>query len=81
MSVYLERVPAGTSPGALWVRICAGDELVDQHPLDDAALTEALALNDVDVAMAAADRHGEARVYIYDGDSGECVKTIIVGGP
>lgn len=86
MSVYLPEVDAGLNPGALWVRICAGDELVAEHALGDYRSgslddVEPLGKADVDTAHEAAERHGEARVFIYDGDSGECATTIIVRRP
>lgn len=83
MSVYLREVDAGLNPGALWVRICAGDELVAEHPLGDSAAgtfegIEDVGEADVEAAEKAAAEHGEARAFIYDGDSGVCVTTIIV---
>lgn len=82
MSVYLREVDAGLNPGALWVRICAGDELVAEHALGDPASgfegIEDVGELDVEAAEKAAAEHGEARAFIYDGDSGACVTTIIV---
>jgi hypothetical protein len=84
VSVYLREVDAGLNPGALWVRICAGDELVDEHPLGNSASErpfegiEDVGEADVEAAEKAALEHGEARAFIYDGDSGACVTTIIV---
>lgn len=73
--VYRPTVDPGINPGGLWVRICAGDELVTEHPLgcasDEAGAQDAL------LALDAAKRHGEARTFLYDGDSGVCFGTLV----
>ena len=76
--VYLPAVQPGLNPGGLWMRTCAGDELIDEHALSlDDALPE-LAEADAERAREAAAAHGgEARTYLYDGDSGACVVTLI----
>lgn len=79
--IYLDEVPAMLNPGGLWVRICAGDELIAEHPLGREGIPpEFTALDgqrDGLLACKAADRFGESRTYVYDGNSGACVATVI----
>lgn len=79
--IYLDEVLPGLNPGGLWVRICAGDELIAEHPLGQAGIpAEFTALDgqrDGLLACKAADRFGESRTYVYDGNSGACVATVI----
>lgn len=75
--VYLPTIEPGRNPGGLWMRTCAGNELIAEHGL---AMTDAipeLAEDDAAVASEAAATHGEARTYVYDGDSGACIITLI----
>lgn len=74
--VYWPTVQPGMAPGSRWVRICAGDELIAEHAIDDPSFAD----RDASIATDASILHGESRTYIYDGDSGACLKTIIVGG-
>ena len=83
MSVYLERVAPGLNPGGLWVRICAGDELIAEHALGDprtpnSSEPEAWGEEDGLVAGEAASKWGESRTFFYDGDTGVCIHTAIV---
>jgi hypothetical protein len=73
--IHLERVAPGLAPRGIFVRICAGDRLLAAHSLlagDDAL---AAALRDAEIVNASAAE--EVRSYFYDGDTGECLCTII----
>lgn len=80
MSVYLPTVAPGLNPGGLWMRTCAGEELIAEHAVDGQAVAE-LAEDDARAAREAATSHGEARTYLYDGDTGVCIATIITTPP
>lgn len=85
---HLERVAAGLAPGVLWVRLCsvaadpAHDRLIIEGALGGQTRgVEAVAEAHGDLALAHVEATGEeVRCYIYDGDSGECVGTIITEG-
>jgi hypothetical protein len=70
-----ESIAPGRNPGGLWVRITGGATVMSEHCLvvDDAE-------KDQGIASLVAAAVGESRVYIYDGDTGVCVNTIIVTG-
>jgi hypothetical protein len=70
----------GRVPGGWWFRVTAGGRVWDEHGLgsaDDGAEVDR-AVADAGRALELAERYGEARVYVYDGDTGECVHTIVV---
>jgi hypothetical protein len=85
--IHVERVAPGLAPGALWVRLCsiaadpAGDLLILEGPLRSPRGIEAVAEAHGTAALAHAEATGEeVRLYVYDGDSGECLTTAIVPG-
>ena len=83
VTVHLERLPRGINPGGLYVRSCTStDEVLVDHPMHDPAASGAEGDSDGTAVRSWLDGHPEGRVYtyIYDGDTGECVKTIIVRG-
>lgn len=73
--IHLATVPAGLAPGRLWVRVCTADELLTEHGLEWGDLEGEL---DGRLARDHADRGERVWCYVYDGDSGECVATLIV---
>jgi hypothetical protein len=77
-TVHLLRVPARLNPGGLWVRQCSEYRLISEHPLGFDELTPEQS-GDVDGLRAGElARDGlVAFTYIYDGDSGECLATLV----
>jgi len=80
-SVHLEQVAPGLAPGRVWVRICAGEELITEEPLDDLELVGQLAEKHATAALAYLKRGYSVRAYFYDGDSGECKATMVTEPP
>lgn len=86
MQVHLPRIPAHAAPGTLFVRICTHLQpvkLLDAHPVDLPRVTPSgMTEDDARLVFEYIDEHpGDAvRVYVYDGDSGACVATILVQG-
>lgn len=80
--VDLVRAPAASAPGGIFARITTVDGwlLGERVLLDRDVHTEGD--YDVGVAVAWLDTHpeDEVRVYLYDGDSGVCLKTIVMTG-
>ena len=73
----------GMAPGGLVFRLTAAGRIFAEHPIaEDHGLKgiDQLAIADAELANYLVERFGEARNFIYDGDSGECVHTVIVGG-
>jgi hypothetical protein len=64
-----ERIAPGTAPGTLVARVIdLGGAILAEHVLD---------LGNVeDHATADAETPGVGAVYLYDGDTGECVATL-----
>lgn len=79
---HLENIAPGTAPGVLSVRIVTGtDELLDAHELTmDSA--EAYRQADAELALLWLQFNpcSWVHIYVYDGDSGECLKTVAVLG-
>jgi hypothetical protein len=77
-TVHLLRVPARLNPGGLWVRQCSEYRLIAEHPLGFGELTSE---QSGEIDRARADELAEiglvAFTYIYDGDSGECLATLV----
>jgi hypothetical protein len=70
----------GQAPGGFVFRLTAGGRVWREHgltPADDGAEIER-AQADALAALELAARFGEARVFVYDGDTGECVNTVVV---
>jgi hypothetical protein len=83
VDLYARTIPPNTSPGGFYVRIVtASGHLLDEHPIgpDDAG---PLGLRDADIFDRwLAEHPGDtAYVYIYDGDTGTCVKTVVGSTP
>jgi hypothetical protein len=73
-------VRPGLNPGALWVRVTAGGRILTEHGLD-AFNVDAAPEFDAGYSGAALEAGApESRVFVYDGDTGECLATLIVGG-
>jgi hypothetical protein len=75
-----ERIPPGTAPGGLVFRLTAAGRRFAEHPITDPDTIAEIAAGDGALARYLVDVYGEARNYVYDGDTGECVLTVIVGG-
>lgn len=86
LRVHLRRVPPGTAPGQLYVRLCTlaqPQRLLDAHPVDPAAVgPSGLSEADQQVVFRWLDEHpGDAvRVYLYDGGTGDCFATVLAQG-
>ncbi len=84
-AVHLRAVAPGLNPGGLWVRLCtdptdgAPGELLTEHALtgESMALADPSAF-DTDQSDAALARGRTVRNFIYDGDTGECIVTVMV---
>lgn len=72
--IYKPRVSPCLCPGGLWVRLCAGDQLLAEHSLDHNPLQ--VAELDATLTLAALRRGEDVYLYVYDGDSGICKSTI-----
>lgn len=75
-----ERIPAGQAPGGLWFRITAGGRIWREYGIpeaDDLLTLNTKAVADAELSVALAGRFGESRLFVYDGDSGECVQTVV----
>lgn len=76
-SAHTPWVPAGLVPGGVYARVAVvGGPLLAEHAVtvvDDGA-------RDAEIAGAWLAGHpdGEVHVYLYDGDTGECVHTLVV---
>lgn len=81
-SPHLVRVAPGLAPGSLYSRIVTDtDQVLTDHALAEFCVLQQAAA-DSDRAWAWLDEHPTGRVYlyIYDGDDGECVRTVIMDG-
>lgn len=75
--VHVSTVPAGINPAGLWVRVCTWDLLLDEHAIGRAGVVEH---GDIQGAIMKARRQVEGEkvwTYVYDGDTGECIATLI----
>lgn len=73
------RIPPGSAPGGLVFRVTAAGHIWRDRPITaPGPELEAWAEADAQLAIDLAEQYGEARQFIYDGDSGECVSTVIV---
>jgi hypothetical protein len=74
-----ERIDPGQAPGGLVFRLTADGRVWREYGItpDTDTHTPEQAEADALQAIELADRYGESRLYIYDGDTGECVSTAI----
>jgi len=73
-------IAPNTAPGGLVFRISAGGLVHMERSLAPGAPPDLLAAEaaaDGAYALRLADRYGEARLHIYDGDTGECISTLV----
>jgi len=75
-----ERIPPGMAPGGLVFRLTAAGRIFAEHPVAELEGIDKLAEADGDLANYLVELYGQAVNYVYDGDTGECVQTVIVGG-
>ena len=71
--IALSTVAPRCNPGGLWVRVWDGQRVVADHALTRDDNVERYAASD---ALAALASKG-SRTFIYDGDSGQCVMTLV----
>lgn len=74
-TIHLPTVIPNLAPGALWVRLCTRHRLITEHALD--AMPDKVGEIDAGLANREATRGGIVWLYIYDGDTGECVCTLV----
>ena len=78
-----ERIGSGVAPGGLVFRVSSFDGSVlaeERVTVANAGRVEEIAGRHGDLAAAHARPGRPTFTHIYDGDSGECVKTVVVGG-
>lgn len=78
--VHVSRIAAGSAPGGFYSRVATvSGHLLDAHPVTTENAGRS-GLDDDALADAWLEEHpdDEVHVYIYDGDSGDCVSTIVV---
>ena len=82
--IHLERIPPDSMPNGVVIRICSSDELIVEEKLNAGHvvtnLTERIAAQHFDQVQPYLKRGETVRTYFYDGDTGECMGTIIVNG-
>jgi len=79
-SIHLERIAPGRAPGGILVRICTIDRLLLERALTEPELAASAGSFDADATIAAIGGGAEeVRAYFYDGDSGECLLTVVAG--
>jgi len=76
-TVHLERVRPGIAPGGVWVRICTRDALLDEYAIPSIESAGQQAASDAARALPYLKLGETIRNYFYDGDSGECLCTLI----
>jgi hypothetical protein len=75
-----ERVAPGLNPGALWIRQATLERVLAEHPLGPGNVNRT-GERDLDRAAAWATAFGmRVWTWIYDGDTGECLATLIYDG-
>jgi hypothetical protein len=75
-----ERIDPGRAPGGLVFRLTAGGRVWREYGItaeDHEAEVEREAEADGLYAVELAERFGESRLFVYDGDTGECVTTAV----
>jgi hypothetical protein len=75
-----ERIEPDREPGGLVFRLTAGGRVFVEYgigPGSDPDATERDAERDALEAVELAARFGESRLFVYDGDTGECVTTLV----
>ncbi|MEN3329066.1 MAG: hypothetical protein V7638_3873 [Acidobacteriota bacterium] len=75
--IHLERIAPNKQPGGLWFRQCTLRRLLSEHGASIPSFVSAIAEMQGDEARAALADGETVWLYIYDGDTGDCVKTLI----
>jgi hypothetical protein len=73
--IHQERVEPGKVPGGIWVRVCTRNRLLTEYGLTNPETADASGEADAELILANDER--PVWTYFYDGDSGECLRTII----
>lgn len=79
--IYRRQIEPASCPGGVVIRICAADKCLVERKL--APDQDVLADFDEDsaLAIAALKNNEDVFLYFYDGDSGECMGTVITQAP
>jgi len=79
LAIHRPVIEAGKAPGGIWMRVCAFDRLLFEHPIfeGDRVTEIAVAVADAVLANGQTDPDEDVRMYFYDGDTGECIGTAI----
>lgn len=72
--VHLERIAPGRAPGGVWIRVCTLERLLSEYAATDPETIAASAALDGSLAL---EQNETVWVYFYDGDTGECMRTLI----
>jgi hypothetical protein len=73
------RIDPGRAPGGLVFRLTAGGRVWSEHGTTPGSATDTPEQAEADAlqALELAERFGESRLFVYDGDTGECVTTMV----
>jgi hypothetical protein len=76
--VFLPNVGPGLAPGGLWLRLCTEDRIVFERAILETDPAAAFAAADAELTSEQVRPGERAWLYFYDGDSGECMGTLIM---
>ncbi len=77
-AIHLEKIEPNKNPGGVWARLCASDRVIHEAALNDVSGGAAAGAGFADLARQGAGHDETVWLYMYDGDTGECLNTIIV---
>ena len=75
--IHLPTVEPGKAPGGLWIRLCTRKKLLAERALEKVSEAHQLADSHGDIAIEALKNGEGIWLYFYDGDSGECLGTLL----
>jgi hypothetical protein len=76
--IHLRTVPPpGINPHGIWIRLCTKERLITAHALDSLPIAGLAGTEDGALTAAELDRGHDCWLYIYDGDNGKCIGTLI----
>lgn len=72
--LHRKRIGPSAAPGGLWVRVCTLDRLLTEYAAVDPQTVGCSAAADAAIVNA---QDEKVWTYFYDGDTGECLRTLI----
>jgi hypothetical protein len=75
--IHLPTVQPGINPHGVWIRICTRHELLIERALESVKAAARAGEVDGGITKSALEQGQDCWLYIYDGDTGACVRTII----